>query len=115
MNHTTETIATLDMSLAPLGRGRDRWTCRAGRREGQRSMWPVPVVMLHEDVGDLCVARTASCFRISRLRSGAVGWFQRHHVMKQGRVMLEFLFSVLAALRVFVCSRSDTALEVLAL
>src|ERR1700737_53596 len=35
--------------------------------------------------------------------------------MKQGRVMLEFLFSVLAALRVFVCSRSDTALEVLTL
>ena len=29
--------------------------------------------------------------------------------------MLKFLFSVLAALRVFVCSRSDTALEVLAL
>ena len=29
--------------------------------------------------------------------------------------MLEFLFSVLAAIRVFVCSRSDTALEVLAL
>ena len=38
------------------------------------------------------------------------GWFQRHHVTKQGRVMLEFLFSVRAALRVFVCSRSDTAL-----
>src|SRR6202165_410679 len=35
--------------------------------------------------------------------------------MKQGRVMIEFLFSVLAALRVFVRSRSDTALEVLAL
>src|SRR6266852_813890 len=35
--------------------------------------------------------------------------------MKQGRVMLEFLFSVLAALRVFLRSRSDTALEVLAL
>src|ERR1700682_1023668 len=35
--------------------------------------------------------------------------------MKQGRVMLEFLFSVLAALRVFVRTRSDTALEVLAL
>src|ERR1700737_4724612 len=31
--------------------------------------------------------------------------------MKQGRVMLEFLFSVLAVLRVFVCSRSDTPLE----
>jgi hypothetical protein len=29
--------------------------------------------------------------------------------MKQGRVMLEFLFSVLAALRVFVCSRSNTS------
>ena len=29
--------------------------------------------------------------------------------------MLEFLYSVLGALRVFVCSRSDTALEVLAL
>jgi putative transposase len=29
--------------------------------------------------------------------------------------MLEFLCSVLAALRVFVCSRSDIALEVLAL
>jgi hypothetical protein len=29
--------------------------------------------------------------------------------------MLEFLYSVLAALRVFVCSRSDAALEVLAL
>src|SRR5712671_130987 len=35
--------------------------------------------------------------------------------MKQGRVMLEFLFSVLAAVRVFFRSRSDTALEVLAL
>src|SRR6202158_6404482 len=35
--------------------------------------------------------------------------------MKQGRVMLEFLFSALAALRVFLRSRSDTALEVLAL
>src|SRR6202045_234294 len=35
--------------------------------------------------------------------------------MKQGRVMLEFLFAVLAAVRVFVRSRSDTALEVLAL
>ena len=39
----------------------------------------------------------------------------RCDVMKQGRVMLEFLFSVLAALRVFLRSRSDTALEVLAL
>jgi putative transposase len=36
-------------------------------------------------------------------------------LMKQGTVMLEFLYSVLAALRVFVYSRSNTALEVLAL
>ena len=50
MNHTTETIATLDTSLAPLRQRRHRRTCRAGRREGQRSMWPVAVVMFHEDV-----------------------------------------------------------------
>ena len=50
MNHTTETIATLDASLAPLRR-RQR-TCRAGRREGQRSMWAVTVVMRHEDIED---------------------------------------------------------------
>jgi len=53
VNHTTETIATLDTNLAPLRRRRHRRTCRAGRREGQRSMWPVAVVMLHEDVEDL--------------------------------------------------------------
>jgi hypothetical protein len=52
MNHPTETIATLDTSLRPLRRRRHRRTCRAGRREGQRSMWPVAVVMLHEDVED---------------------------------------------------------------
>ena len=37
MHHTTE-IATLDANLAP-GWRRQR-TCRAGRREGQRSMGP---------------------------------------------------------------------------
>ena len=52
VNHTTETIATLDTSLAPLRRRRHRRTCRVGRREGQRSMWPVAVVMLHEDLED---------------------------------------------------------------
>ena len=52
MNHTTETIATLDTSLAPPRRCRDLRTCRAGRREGQRSVWPVAVVMLHEDLED---------------------------------------------------------------
>ena len=50
MNHTTETIATLDMSLAPRRRRQRR--CRAGRREGQRSMWPVAVVMRHEHIED---------------------------------------------------------------
>jgi hypothetical protein len=53
MNHPTETIATLDTSFPPLDRRRHRRTCRSGRCEGQRSMWPVAVVMLHEDVGDL--------------------------------------------------------------
>ena len=38
VNHTAETIAPLDTSLAALRRWR-RWRrCRAGRREGQRSM-----------------------------------------------------------------------------
>jgi len=49
VHDTTEAIATLDTGLAPLRRRRHR---RAGRREGQRSMWPVAVVMLHEDVED---------------------------------------------------------------
>ena len=52
MNHTTETIATLDTSLAPRRRRRGHRTCWAWRREGQRSVWPVAVVMLHEDVED---------------------------------------------------------------
>ena len=52
MNHTTETIATLDTSPTPFRRRRQRQTGRARRREGQRSMWPVAVVMLHEDVED---------------------------------------------------------------
>jgi hypothetical protein len=50
VNDTTETIATLDVSLAP--RRRQQRTCRARRREGQRSMWPVAVVMRHEDIED---------------------------------------------------------------
>jgi hypothetical protein len=35
MNHTTQTIATLDTSLAPLRCRHDRPTGRSGRREGQ--------------------------------------------------------------------------------
>jgi hypothetical protein len=49
VNHTAETVATLDTGVAPRRRRR-MW--RARRREGQRSMWPVAVVMLHEDVED---------------------------------------------------------------
>jgi hypothetical protein len=52
VNHTTETIATLDTSLAPLRHRRHWRTCWMGRCEGQRSMRPVAVVMLHEDLED---------------------------------------------------------------
>ena len=52
MNHTTETITALDTGHGPLRRRPHRLTCRAGRREGQRSMRPVTVVMLHEHVED---------------------------------------------------------------
>ena len=50
MNDAAEAIATVDTSLAPLRRRYHRRTCRPGRREGQRSMWPVAAVVLHEDV-----------------------------------------------------------------
>ena len=53
MNHTTETIATLDTSPVLRRRRQHRRAHRAGWREGQRSMWPVAVVMLHEDAEDL--------------------------------------------------------------
>ena len=52
MNHTTETIATLDTSLAAFRRWRHGPTCRAGRREGQRSMRPVAIVMIREHSED---------------------------------------------------------------
>jgi hypothetical protein len=52
VNHTTETIATLDTSLAPLRYRRHRRTCWVGRHEGQRPMGPVADVMLHEDLED---------------------------------------------------------------
>jgi hypothetical protein len=52
VNHTAETIATLDTSLAALRRWR-RWRrCRAWRREGQRSMRPVAIVMIRENGKD---------------------------------------------------------------
>jgi hypothetical protein len=40
-NHTAETIATLDTGLAPLRACGERWACRVGRVEGQRSVRPV--------------------------------------------------------------------------
>ena len=52
MNHTTETVATLDTSPARRHRRRQRSPCGVGWIEGQRSMWPVAVVMLREDVKD---------------------------------------------------------------
>jgi len=50
VNHSTETIATHDTRLPSFGRRQQRRTCRAGRRQGQRSMWSVSVVMVQEDV-----------------------------------------------------------------
>jgi hypothetical protein len=52
VNHATETIATLDASLAPLRRRRARRPGRLWRREGQRSMRPVAVVVFSEDGED---------------------------------------------------------------
>jgi hypothetical protein len=50
VNHTTEAVAPLNASLGP--RRRRQRTCRAGRREGQRSMGPMAVVMRHENIED---------------------------------------------------------------
>ena len=52
MNHATETIATLDTGVAPVRCRRQRRACRARRIEGQRSVGPVAVVVVGEDVED---------------------------------------------------------------
>ena len=52
MNHATEAVATLDTSRAPRRRRRQRLACRVGWIEGQRSVRPVAVVVIHEDVED---------------------------------------------------------------
>ena len=44
VNHTTETIATLDTNLAPRRRWWERPACRVGRIEGLRSVRPVAIV-----------------------------------------------------------------------
>src|SRR5215475_9056317 len=46
---------------------------------------------------------------------GATRLFGRRYDMLQPWFVLEFIFSILSALRVFFRSRSDTALEILAL
>jgi hypothetical protein len=53
VNHGTETVATMDTSLAPLSRRPQRSACRLGWIEGQRSIRSVAVVMFYEDVEDL--------------------------------------------------------------
>ena len=52
MNHTTETIATLDTSIAAFHRRRERWACGVGRSEAQRSVRSADIVMIHEDRED---------------------------------------------------------------
>ena len=52
VNHTAETIAKLDTSLAALRRCRHWSTCRVGRREGQCSMRPMAIVMIRENGKD---------------------------------------------------------------
>ena len=53
MKHATETIATLDTSLAPLCYRRWWPACRVRRSEPQRSVRSVAVVVVHEDGEDL--------------------------------------------------------------
>jgi hypothetical protein len=49
VNHSTETIATLDTSLVPRRCRREHWARRVGWSEGQRSVRSVDVVVVHED------------------------------------------------------------------
>jgi hypothetical protein len=51
-NHTAETIATLDTSLARDCCSRERSACRMGRSEAQCSVRSVDVVVIHEDGED---------------------------------------------------------------
>ena len=53
MHHATETIASENPKVSSLIRRRYRGTCRTGRRESERSMRPVAIVMLHEDIADV--------------------------------------------------------------
>src|SRR5439155_18302893 len=65
-NHTTKTIATLDTSLAPRRCRRERWAWRVGRREGQRSVRSVDVVMIHEKGEDALKMLSGSGSRSNR-------------------------------------------------
>src|SRR5687767_3160029 len=64
----------------------------------------------------LSVDETPRCLEISKLRGQTLGARRpRYAPCYKGEFVLESILSLIAAVRVFFCSRSDTALEVLAL
>ena len=63
----------------------------------------------------MCVDETPSRCRINSLRSIAIALTGARYAVLQEEFVSEFILSVLAVVRVFCQSRSDTALEVLAL
>ena len=64
----------------------------------------------------LSVDETPRCLEISKLRGQTLGARRpRYAPCYKGEFVPEFIFSILAVIRVFFRSRSDTALEVLAL
>ena len=53
MNHATEPITTHDTNLAPFGSRRQPRAHRTRRREAERSMRPVAIVMVNEARDDV--------------------------------------------------------------
>jgi hypothetical protein len=66
VHHATETIATQDTNVTSLLHRRYRWPCRTGRREGERSMRSVAVVVLHA-ADDAAIATVRSHQAVSRI------------------------------------------------
>jgi hypothetical protein len=54
VNHTTQSIASLDLTAAPF---RHRWRCRFRRRQTQRPIWTMSVVVINEDAKGLVEMR----------------------------------------------------------